>query len=274
MHRASFFIRAHFILALVMAGAVAPAWAVPVTSLYVVIVPGADPTQAAQEAMRVELVRLTGRRSAASDTALQGLIDGARQYVQLERATTSGQVQVLFDEPALASALTATGAVLWDADRPLLWVSLPALDPASDQALRVRLAQAAQERGLPILVTSAPAEPAALTAPAATAAPAVAAGAATTPTPPGGSTTPPVTIAAPSSASPPTAAGALDAAHAAGANAALVAVSAPAQPGTLQWTLSTANGGGQWVGSPELAIDQAADTLAAARGAFSEAALT
>lgn len=223
-------------------GALAPAWAVPVTSLYVVIVPAADPAQAAQEAMRVELVKLTGRRSAASDPTLAALIDNARQYVQLERATTTGQLQVLFDEPALAAAIATTGVALWDPDRPLLWISLPPLDAASNQAIRARLAEAAQERGLPISFAAA--------------------------TPPS-TGAPPVAAPLPGAASPATAPTApvapLDAARAAGANAALVASLSPSQPGSLQWTLSTAEGsGGQWVGSPELAIDQAADTLAAA----------
>lgn len=223
-----------------------PVWAVPVTSLYVVIVPAADPAQAAQEAMRVELVKLTGRRSAASDPALAMLIDNARQYVQLERATTTGQLQVLFDEPALAAAIAATGVTLWDSDRPLLWISLPPLDAASDQAMRLRLAQAAQERGLPITIAAA--------VPTAAAAPAA----------PSSATAPPAAspAAAPAAAASPVSA--LDSAHAAGASAALVATLAPSQPGSLQWTLSSAEGGGQWVGSPELAIDQAADTMAAA----------
>jgi hypothetical protein len=219
--------------------ALLPAWAVPVTSLYVVIVPAADPAQAAQQAMRVELVKLTGRRSAASDPTLAALIDNARQYVQLERATTSGQLQVLFDEPALAAAIAMTGVTLWSPDRPLLWISLPPLDAASEQAMRARLVEAAQERGLPITI--------AMGAPA-----------------PNGAAAPPATAS-----SVPVSA--LDAARAAGASAALVAASMPSQPGSLQWTLSSTEGAGQWVGSPELAIDQTADTLAAAALAIDRA---
>ena len=232
-------------------GALAPAWAVPVTSLYVVIVPAADPAQAAQQAMRVELVKLTGRRSAASDPTLAALIDNARQYVQLERATTTGQLQVLFDEPALAAAIAATGVALWNPDRPLLWISLPPLDAASNQAIRARLAEAAQERGLPITIAMAAAAP--------TPSPA-----ATPSLPPKVPPTPAPGAAASPAAAAPLPSSALDAARAAGASAALVAALVPSQPGSLQWTLSSAQGGaGQWVGSPELAIDQAADTLAA-----------
>jgi len=252
MQRATF----PFVFSIVLAlGAWVPAWAVPVTSLYVVVVPAAEPGQAAQQAMRVELVKLTGRRSAASDPALAALIDNARQYVQLERATTTGQLQVLFDEPALAAAIAATGVTLWDADRPLLWISLPPLDAANQQAMRTRLAQAAQDRGLPITIAAAAAPAAALPAapPAAPAASSAVPGAA--PAQAAAAAPPPAAARAPS---------ALDAAHAAGASAALVATLLPAPSGGVQWTLSSAEGGGQWVGSPELAIDQAADTLASA----------
>jgi hypothetical protein len=253
-------------LAVLLLGALTPAGAVQLTSLYVVVVPIAEPAAAAQAAMRVELVRLTGRRSAASDPALAALIDNAHQYVERERATTSGQLQVLFDEPALAAAIAATGVTLWDPDRPLLWIWLPPLDAASDQAVRARLSQAAQERGLPVT----------LAAPAAVAAAPVAAApptpASTAPAAPAAAASAPLaTLAPPASAQAPTGASALDAARAVGANAALVATLVPTQPGTLQWTLTAGDGGGQWVGSPELAIDQAADTLAAAAVAINRA---
>lgn len=256
-------------LGTVLPGVFERASAVPVTSLYVVIVPAADPAQAAQQAMRVELVRLTGRRSAASDPALAALIDNARQYVQLERATTSGQLQVLFDEPALAAAVAATGVTLWDADRPLLWVSLPAMDASSGQAMRTRLTQAAQDRGLPMIIAPAP-EAASASAPEPPAAPSAALSPATSPaaaSAPAPSAASAASAASPAmGAAPAPAAGlaALNAAHAAGASAALVATFLASEPGALQWTLSAAQGGGQWVGSPELAIDETADTLASA----------
>lgn len=238
---------------LALLAAAIPARAVMLTSLYVVVVPGADPVQAAQEAMRVELVRLTGSRASASDPALAALIDNAHQYVQLERSTTTGRVQVLFDESALSAAIGAAGAGLWDPNRPLLWVELVALDPATDQAMRARLAQAAEERGLPITVVTqaaAAASPATASASAAPAAPAAAA-------------TP--------AAAPVTPQGALDAARAAGASAALVAQASASQPGALQWTLSSPDTSGQWVGSPELAIDEATDALAGVARAIARA---
>src|SRR5579863_1345522 len=72
----------------------------PVPSLYAAIVPDADPQRAAQLAMRDVLVRLVGTREAADDPALAGLIEDAKRYVQLERNTTRGATQVIFDGPA------------------------------------------------------------------------------------------------------------------------------------------------------------------------------
>ncbi len=280
--------------------------AVPVTSLYVVIVPGADFDAAAQEAMRVELVRLIGTRDAASDPALEGLIDNARQYVQLERTTTRGQVQVLFDEASLSGAIGAAGRSLWDANRPMLWIELPALDAPTSAALRERLSAAAEERGLPITIVSAsppavaaaaaaapgsgaPSAPvatvpataapaaaptagpaaaapgAAAAAPAAAAAAPAAAATATGAPPAASATTATSGLAAPVTALDP-----LEAARTAGASAALVARVLPSQPGLLQWTLFSPDTSGQWVGGPELAIDDATDALAGAARALAQ----
>ncbi|MGH8143920.1 MAG: DUF2066 domain-containing protein [Steroidobacteraceae bacterium] len=221
------------LMAAVLAVAMPTAHAAPMASLYVVIVPGSNPTQAAQEAMRVELVKLTGVRAAASDPAFAGLIDNAAQYVQGQRATTTGQIQFLFNEPALAAAVAAAGRSIWDPHRPLLWVVLPPQDAATAQALRMRLAAAADARGLPITI---------VTAGAAAAAPE------------------PVNIAQ-----------MLDTALRAGASAALVAQALPSDPTVLQWTLAAPTTGGQWTGAPELAIDQATDALANATRTLDQA---
>ena len=116
-----------FLLAtpLVLALLVPRAHAVPVPGLYVVVVQEREPQQAAQQAMRQELVRLTGAPDASADPALASLIDDARHYVQLQRATTSGSTQVVFDGAALRDAIMAAGRSVWDPDRPLLWIALP-----------------------------------------------------------------------------------------------------------------------------------------------------
>jgi len=231
------------LLAAVLAMAMPAAQAVPMPSLYVVIVPGADPAQAAQEAMRVELVKLTGTRAAASDPALAGLIDNARQYVQLERATTTGQTQVLFHEAELNAAIGAAGRTVWDADRPLLWVALPPQDAATTAALHMRLAAAADARGLPITIVAGAAPAAGSSAPVPGAAP----------------------------PAPINAQQMLDTALRAGASAALVAQASPSNPSLLQWTLMAPTTSGQWTSGPELAIDEATDTLANATRVLEQA---
>ena len=63
----------------------------------------------------------------------------------------------------------------------------------------------------------------------------------------------------------------LDTALRAGAGAALVAQVSPSDPTMLQWTLAAPTTGGQWVGGPELAIDNATDALASATRAIDQA---
>jgi hypothetical protein len=260
------------------AGGVAAAHAAAVFSPYIVTLSEPDPTQAVQEAMRVELVRLTGTREAATDEALAPIVDGARQYVQLERTTTSGQTQVLFDAVPLRAAIETAGRSVWDLNRPLLWISLPAEDPATDQMLRSRLDASAAERGLPILITTGSPLP----SPSGSAA---AAGAQTNPpngmpagSPAGAPAAPPANPPSPASgpAGPaasdriPSATELLEAAHRAGANAALLARLVPSTPGVLQWTLAAPTTSGQWTGGPELAIENATETLASAARATNQ----
>src|SRR5450631_4828186 len=143
-------------LSALMAGAwAASASAAPVPSLFAAVVPDADPQRAAQLAMREVLVRLVGTREAADDPALAGVIGDAKCYVQLERNTTRGATQVIFDGPALRAAVAAAGRSVWDPDRPLVWVVLPALGGAATDDLRAQLNAAAQVRGLPIALVSA-----------------------------------------------------------------------------------------------------------------------
>jgi Uncharacterized protein conserved in bacteria (DUF2066) len=151
MNRDRVFFALRLLLAVGLAGLAPYARAASVPALYSAVVPDSDPQQAAQSAMALVLVRLTGTRTAAADPALASLISDARKYVQIERSTTSGSTQVLFDGTALRAALTATGTALWNADRPLVWIAIPAQDAAANDALRTRLQNAAQARGLPIM---------------------------------------------------------------------------------------------------------------------------
>lgn len=143
------------LLALSLASAVPTAHAAQLaTSLYGAVVAATDGQQAAQDAMRQVLVRLTGVRDAASDPALADLIGDARRYVQLQRRTTTGTTQVLFEADALRDAISAAGRSVWGPDRPLVWVLLPQQDEAAAQTLRARLTAAAQARGLPIMIAA------------------------------------------------------------------------------------------------------------------------
>src|SRR5450755_791210 len=152
MHRAREFFLSWPLLVSTWAAAVSAA---PLPSLFAAVVPDADPQRSAQLAMREVLVRLVGSRQAADDPALAGVIGDAKRYVQLERNTTRGATQVIFDGPALRAAVAAAGRSVWDPDRPLVWAVLPALGGAATDDLRAQLNAAAQVRGLPIALVSA-----------------------------------------------------------------------------------------------------------------------
>jgi uncharacterized protein DUF2066 len=200
--------------------------AAPVPSLYAAIVPDADPQRSAQLAMREVLVRLVGSRDAADDPALAAIVDDAKRYVQLERNTTRGATQVIFDSGALRAAVVAAGRSVWDPDRPLVWVVLPQASGAAGDELRAQLNSAAQLRGLPIALVSSDSSGVAAD---------------------GGIASSAVVLAA---------------ARRAGAGAALLAQSsAGGDPQMLQWTLVAPNTEGHWAGSAALAIDGVTDAL-------------
>lgn len=104
------------------------------------------------DAMRVALVRITGRRSAADDPAFAALLRDARQYVQLYLpAGSDSPARVSFDAEALIQAVRALGQPLWSEMRPIvLGVVLSAPAGADAQAVRQRLERAAAERGVPL----------------------------------------------------------------------------------------------------------------------------
>jgi Uncharacterized protein conserved in bacteria (DUF2066) len=127
-----------------------PAWAGRPVHVYEVDVEGQS-VPAVQGAMRVALVRATGRRESADDPALAGIIANAAQYVQAYTTGPRGESQVAFDGVAVERAITAAGRSVWDRDRPF---TLVVLDPprarAAEDAVRVELERVAAERGLPI----------------------------------------------------------------------------------------------------------------------------
>jgi hypothetical protein len=240
MHRARESFLSWSLLAL-MAGVWAlNASAAPVPSLFAAVVPDADPQRAAQLAMREVLVRLVGTRDAADDPALAGVIEDARRYVQVERNTTRGATQVIFDGAALREAVAAAGRSVWNPDRPLVWIVLPVLGAAATDDLRAQLNAAAQARGLPIALVSADSPGAATAADGAN----------------GGS------------------AAVLAAARRAGAGAALLAQVSPSDPQALQWTLVAPGAEAHWSGGAAAAIDGVTDALVRAGREIDSAPLT
>ena len=111
---------------------------------------------AASEALRQVVVRVTGRRAAASDGALAGLYAAARRYALSFKSDAAGQLTVDFDPAALDAALSAAGQPLWPRDRPATLVLVAAERAgvprtlAADPDTRREIERAAQARGLPL----------------------------------------------------------------------------------------------------------------------------
>lgn len=109
------------------------------------------------EAMRIALVRITGRRSAADDPVFEPLRRDARRFVQLYLpAAGSSPARVTFDSAALTGAVKALGQPVWGEWRPVvLAVVLSAPLGADPQAVRLALERSAAERGLPLRLSAA-----------------------------------------------------------------------------------------------------------------------
>jgi hypothetical protein len=137
--------------------------------LYQATAPVTDRSEAAQStafqaAMKIVLVRVTGRRSAEDDPVFAPLIGNARRYVQQYRSAPDSQVWVSFDGPAIERWLTQNGQPLWGHERPTTFVWLTAqTGPQSGTVitgddtseLKAAIAAAAALRGLPLLWPSA-----------------------------------------------------------------------------------------------------------------------
>jgi hypothetical protein len=111
-------------LGLTLAGRAASA-----VETYQVTVPLADRSEAAQTAafqtaLKVVLIRVTGRLGADEDPALAPLVGSARRYVQQYRAAPDQQLWVAFDGPALERWLTQNNQPVWGPERPPIFVWL------------------------------------------------------------------------------------------------------------------------------------------------------
>ena len=122
-----------------------------------VTVPLTDPTAAFPEAMRVALVRITGRRDADQDPALAPLVADARRFVQIFRPVAGGGgTQVTLDAGAIERAVAAAGRSIWPRERPVALVVIVQPPPGADAAaVRRSIEDTATQRGLPVVLAAA-----------------------------------------------------------------------------------------------------------------------
>jgi hypothetical protein len=204
---------------------VAPAWALRPVQVYQVTVRGASAVSVVADGMREALVRATGRRDAAANPQLAGVVVNAGQYLKGSRSLAGGAVQLDFDGARLGQAIIAAGATLWDSNRPFTLVAISPVPsgPAGD-ALRIQLEQTAEGRGRPIsLVPLAVADAT-------------------------GGPLPDEVV--------------LQSAQALGGDAVLIGRADPANPGQWQWHLVSSYTSEGWTGDSDVGVNGAADSLA------------
>ena len=119
--------------------------------LYEVVVPlkgttAEDRTAAQAEAMRAVAVKVSGRREAADNPAVNGA-DPAR-YIQRYSTTAERMLKAGFDAAAVDRLLQQAGLPFWPAERPLTLIDAPVPDPQLPEAV-------ALWRGLPIAWSAA-----------------------------------------------------------------------------------------------------------------------
>jgi hypothetical protein len=141
------------------------AFALTRAELYQTTVPLTDRSDAAQSAafqsaLKLVLVRVTGRRTADGDPVFAPLVTNARRYVQQYRGAPDNQLWVSFDGPAIERWLTQNGQPLWGPERPVTFVVLGVqtgpqsgtVVTADDTSeLKQAIDAAAAVRGLPLL---------------------------------------------------------------------------------------------------------------------------
>jgi hypothetical protein len=135
------------------------------TELYQAKVPVADRSEASkpaafEAALRVVLVRVTGRRAADEDAAFGPLLGNARRYVQQYRDTQDGQLWVSFDGAAIDRWLAQNNQPLWGRERPstFVWLTVPggsqggSIITAEDTSdIKAAIDAAAYQRGTPVI---------------------------------------------------------------------------------------------------------------------------
>jgi hypothetical protein len=156
---------AALLLAVAAFAAGGPADAMTRIEVFQATVPVADrsePGQAAifQAALKIVLVRATGRRSADEEAVFAPLIANARRYVQQYRSAPDNQMWVAFDGAAIERWLIQNGQPLWGRDRPstFVWLtvagagaSATVLSADDTSELKLAIDAAAATRGLPLV---------------------------------------------------------------------------------------------------------------------------
>lgn len=148
-------------LALWLVAAMVPARAVDVGNLYEVSVPAAGVVDddVFRQGMAAVLVRVTGRRDAATLPQLAGLIDGASRYVSSYRRAGTGSLLLSFDAESIERAIAAAGLPFWAEERPttLVWLAVDrgggqrGLVVSGSSPEREAMEQVAAERGVPLV---------------------------------------------------------------------------------------------------------------------------
>ncbi len=137
--------------------------------LYQATVPVADRSEAAQTgafqaALKIVLVKVTGRRTADGDPALAPLVSDAARYVQQYRRAPDNELWVAFDGAAIERWLTQNGQPLWGHERPTTLALLAvATGPQSgtvvsaeeSSELKSTVDASAAARGVPLVWPSA-----------------------------------------------------------------------------------------------------------------------
>ncbi|HEY3654106.1 MAG TPA: DUF2066 domain-containing protein [Steroidobacteraceae bacterium] len=133
--------------------------------VYQATAPVSDRSDAAQTAafkaaLKIVLIRVTGRRTADEEAVFAPLVNNARRYVQQYRSAPDDQLWVAFDGSAIERWLTQNGQPLWGRDRPstFVWLSVQAgaqavkvLTADDTSELKGAIDAAAAMRGIPLI---------------------------------------------------------------------------------------------------------------------------
>jgi hypothetical protein len=149
--------------------------------VYQATAPVSDRSEAAQTAafkaaLKVVLIRVTGRRTADEEAVFAPLVNNARRYVQQFRSAPDDQLWVAFDGSAIERWLAQNGQPLWGRERPstFVWLSVQTgaqtvkvLTADDTSELKGAIDAAAATRGIPLVWPNAAAAgaPTAATAP-------------------------------------------------------------------------------------------------------------